>query len=486
MLAAIAAFGWLGTCSRLALDDYGWALGPPRAAMGMAEINYHEWMGCYSCIFFLSLLLPISPKVVMVLPAAALGLWLLGLLLLFRGVLANRPWSVSLLAATATLWATVDSTLSPGQSLYWANSMIRYTGPLVLLTFAAALIIAQCRTERSPGALGCTLTGLLLFVCGGFSETTLALQMTAVVVALLLSWTAAGNRPLRRLLVVSLIATAASALVVVLAPGNALRQAEIGPPSAKAAAAARALWYALLVTIRFFIWKPATAASVFAAGWLVARSGRSSIAGATVVRRRTAVCLLAAAALLTISFLPAAYVFPYFPPSRLLIAPQFILVLAVFACGAAAANATLPGNLIARAFPLLACTLLVGAPLWSTRETFQTRLDAARYAMLWDRRDQRLRTAAQAGQLDVVLDPLPMDLALQRGLPDGVSWERQYIALFYRLRWVRGDAHSSDEPWTHESWTRFIDPENFASAIRDIPKMIPESIRGTLRKVRGH
>src|ERR1035438_5093697 len=259
MLAGIAAFGWLGTCSRLSADDYLWALGPPGAAMSITLSNYNFWTGCYSCIFFLVLLLPISPNIVMVLPAAALGLWLLALLALFhglfrrlfRGLLANRTWSASLLGATATLWATVDSTSSAGQSLYWADGMIKYTVPLVLLTFTAALIIvrssaqsgALSRTERIPGVVVCTLTALLMFICGGFSETTLALQMTAVVIALLLLWTAVANRSLRhpgevrlpirlsRILLVSFMATAASVLVGCLARGNAIRQAGLGPPA---------------------------------------------------------------------------------------------------------------------------------------------------------------------------------------------------------------------------------------------------------------
>src|ERR1035438_4534497 len=98
--------------------------------------------------------MPISPRIVEVLPGAILGLWLLALLTLFRGLLrvnreadyawmatanreadyawmapanreadyawmaTNRTWSVSLLAAAATLWATVEGTFSAGQSLY--------------------------------------------------------------------------------------------------------------------------------------------------------------------------------------------------------------------------------------------------------------------------------------------------------------------------------------------------------------------------------
>ena len=172
MLAALVAYGWLGTCARLEGDDYVWAQGSPRAAMSKTWETYNGWSGCYSCIFLLALLLPISLKAVMVLPAAALGLWLLALLALFRelfrGLPANRMWSASFLAATATLWATVDGTLSPGYSLYWPDGMIKYTVPQIMLTFAAAWTIAQSRRDRIPGVVACTLTFLLLFICGGF------------------------------------------------------------------------------------------------------------------------------------------------------------------------------------------------------------------------------------------------------------------------------------------------------------------------------
>ena len=482
MLAALVAYGWLGTCARLEGDDYAWAQGSPRAAMSTTWETYNGWSGCYSCIFLLALLLPISLKVVMVLPAAALGLWLLALLALFLELFrewpANRRWGASLLAATATLWATLDSAIT-GQALYWPDGMIRYFVPLVLLTFAAALILAQSRAERGPGLLGCTLTGLLMFVCGGFSETTLAVQITAVAMALLLWRT---DRALRRILVVCFIATLASALVVCLAPGNGVRQGAIGPPTPVAAAVGEAIWNAALWTGRFFILKTATAVSVFAAGWLAARAGlRSRGSDSPLMRsvmssaRNQGVGFLAATALLTMSFLPVAYVIHVYPPSRALIVPQFVMVLALFACGSScAAVIGVPqfGARAVRSFELLVCSVLIAAPLWSVYETIPLHTDAARYAMLWDRREHRLRAASRAGQLDVVLDPLPEDLALVRGI--AIPSENGDIARYYGFRSAKEDAshQPSAEPWTREAWTKLR------------PEYLPDDIRGFLRRIR--
>jgi hypothetical protein len=182
LLAALVALGWLGFCTRLAGDDYGWAVARPSEAIDAVTWMYQTAWGRYSSTFLLTLLMPI-PHVVELLPAAVLGLWLLALLALFRGLLPDRTWSVSLLAAVATLWATVDGTLSVGRSLYWACAMMTFTAPLVTLTFLAALVIAQSaqseaapQVQRIPSLGVCTLAALLGFLSGGFSETNVDLD----------------------------------------------------------------------------------------------------------------------------------------------------------------------------------------------------------------------------------------------------------------------------------------------------------------------
>jgi hypothetical protein len=493
MLAALIAFGWLGTYNRLPSADLLWNLAPPENALTMTWDAYNTWSGCFSLFFFMSWLVPISPYSVTVLPGAALGLWLLALLALFHGLLrrwlAGRVWSASLLASAVTLWATVEGTLS-GQVLYWANATFKYMAPMLLLTFAAAWIVAlsadQSPVGKRPGVVGYTLIALLMFICGGFSETTLAVQVTGVLLALGLSWTHAEYRSLGRTLVVCFGATMVSALVVVLAPGNFARAGWMGPPAPAPAAVARSFWNAGLWTVRFFFWRPAAAISVFAAGWLVASLNPSPGVDVAMfqrqVQRRLTKGLFAALALLVASFFPVAYILGIFPQSRILIVPQFLLVLTVFACGcscAAVLNVTQPGTLAVRSFHVFLCTVLIGAPLWSVYQTFQSRTDAARYAMLWDRRDQRLRAAARAGQLDVVLDPLPEDLALARGIR--VPFENPDIARFYGFRSVTqvGSHNPVAEAWTQEAWTTLTGPEYLPHAIRGFLRRIRRTIRGS-------
>ena len=104
-------------------------------------------------------------------------------------------------------------------------------------------------------------------------------------------------------------------------------------------------------------------------------------------------------------------------------------------------------------------------------ETVRSHTDAARYAMLWDRREQRLRAASRAGQLDVVLDPLPEDLALVRGI--AVPSANDDIARYYGFRSAKEDAshQPSAEPWTQEAWTKLR------------PEYLPDAIRNFLRRI---
>jgi hypothetical protein len=478
LLAALAAYAWLGTCSRLTDDDYAWASGNWTDAIFDIVSPYLNSWGRYSSTFLLGLLMPLTPKVEEWLPGAVVGLWLMALLMLFRGLLANRAvgWSLSLLAAAATLWATLDSTLSIGQSLYWPSAMMTFTAPLVMLTFIVALMIAFVRAERVPGWLACTWMALLVSFCSGFSETTLALQAGIAGMALLWARTHPGNPSLRRIAAVSFIATLISGLVVILSPGNAHRLRVYSSPAKPVPALMQALWLSMLWTARFFLWKPAAAVSIFAAGWLVARWIPSKNDRETIWRRMI-LGLFATGTLLTMSFLPAAYSIKFFPPSRVLIVPQFVLVLAVFGCGCIAAAVADPrmGTLAVRSFQLLICTVLIGAPLGSLYETFRLHADAARYAKLWDRRDQRLR----AMRFHVVLDPLPKDLAIP-GMGDLKHTE---IAAFYGFSSVSYSQaeYWPEESWMRESWMQLTTPEAIPQVLRGTDATVQKTLHDTLR-----
>ena len=147
-------------------------------------------------------------------------------------------------------------------------------------------------------------------------------------------------------------------------------------------------------------------------------------------------------------------------------------------------RSTRPGTLTVRAFQLLICSLLISAPLWSLYQTFQLHADAVWYAKLWDRRDRRLRAARQAGQSDVVVDPLPDDLAI----PGSIAGIPQIsVAEFYGFRsakYVRPPL-AVPESWTQESWTRVTVPELVPRAIRGILKgRVPDAIFRILRRIR--
>jgi hypothetical protein len=87
LLIAIASFGWYGVCSRLMDDDYWLNSG---SATDMALTYYMEWSGRFSYAFLAALVINGHPSMVQVLPGAVLGLWLLALLALFRGLLVHR------------------------------------------------------------------------------------------------------------------------------------------------------------------------------------------------------------------------------------------------------------------------------------------------------------------------------------------------------------------------------------------------------------
>ena len=462
LLIALAAFGWLGSYTRLVADDYN-SYAPATAALALTIDAYHEWTGCFSSGVLINLVVPSGIGMVRALPAIALTLWMFALWWLFLELPAIRQthWRNGLFAAAAILWATIESALSAGQSLYWATGLVKYTAPLVLHTFLAAAILWRVRTaqtakrRRGPRWLVDVLIALVAFLASGFSETSLSLQAASAVVALLLAPSRADSGLLRRLLWLTLLATLAAGLVVALAPGNAIRQSALATTSAPILVLPRALLIGPASAARLLLCKPATAVVLLAAGWLFF----GGVSNAPAARKQVSLILLSAWALTTAAALPASYTLGLPPPSRAHIAVQFPLVLAVFACGyvLGTLSAGFRPSWVARLFVPASCVLLIGIPLWSAVDLFARFPAAARYANAWDARDQRLRAAARTLDMDVTVEPLPEEMAIVLGLDipgrDPLADANQILANYYRLRLFKVNENSppdNREPWTQE------------------------------------
>ena len=136
--------------------------------------------------------------------------------------------------AAAGIFLLIVLILSPTipQSLFWWNGMRSYVFPLVVLTFYILIFQIRAQYQKMNLAIICGLAFILFFISGGMSETFAVIQ-TAFILFLIglrvLGW---SNIPKTELsiLLFGLAGSICSLIVMILAPGNAIRQALLPPP----------------------------------------------------------------------------------------------------------------------------------------------------------------------------------------------------------------------------------------------------------------
>jgi hypothetical protein len=487
MLIALAAYGWLGTYSRMMADDFAYAGIPVGAAMGRTLLTYNEWNGRFSATWVLSLVLPMGPGSPRVLPAATLILWMLALWWLARELSAvlGIPRGSALLVASAVLWATIDSAMNVGQSLYWTTGAVTYVGPLILQTFLAAAILMRVRTAESESLR--PRDGLIVFVAffsGGFSETSVAFQGACIAVAILRVSTHPTSRLLRNLLGLTLAATLAAGLVMFLAPGNAVRLSTLPPRCATSVVLPRAPLVGIAAAARLLVCHPLTTAVLLVSGWLWARRRTPATMTARRAMKQVSLIVVSAGIVTTGTALPAWYLLCTPPPSRANIALHFTLVVTLFACGHVFATLVSPIQRVVSARIVLAAAalLLSAAPLWSIVRTVSQRSAAEQYAAAWDARDKQLRAASNALREDITIEPLPEEMAIVKGLgvpgsDPSLASNNVYLEVYYGLRLVRvniEEAFPGETPEPQDpAWCRWIFHHLHSQTITKLPAPPP-------------
>src|ERR1700687_4542634 len=157
LFAALIVYAYRGWFSRYTGDDYCTAGRERAAGFVGAQIYWYEfWSGRMTYYFVVGLVEYAGPRVVQVLPAIALSVWLIvgtGTLL---PLARHDRWPVPLLSAAVGSAAVILVCLSGAprldQSLYWQTGMLTYLLPLVLLTVYAGWLARRVRSSGSVRA----------------------------------------------------------------------------------------------------------------------------------------------------------------------------------------------------------------------------------------------------------------------------------------------------------------------------------------------
>lgn len=467
---SIASHALLGWFMRYSGDDYCYAAEITQRGFWEAQWNAYFGQANYSGNrYSLTLVAGVSdllgPGASSILPGAALVLWVTAIA--FGLARAARPVSIRLsrlevlLLAECLVFFTLEQAPDLPQVVYWRSAMLPYLAPLVAICFLVAAVIGMAdgssrRWWRLAGV------GALAFFAGGFSETATALFLVAFSLALvlLLGFRRKGSRAWLAPVAASWLGTLAAMLALAFSPSTRLRmlQMQASAPPDPMMLLKLSVQYAYLFvrsTVRWHFLPNLVVAALF---FLFALDHASRHPSAKTVPLRRLIlgllCIPPLAFLLVMAVTaPSAYTQWSFPVARAMVAASFVVVLAAGAAGTLVGWLAFRGRAARWLSPsrhrMLLGVAVIGCCVFSIGALTQVVTDLPRFtrwAAFWDARDAEIRTARNAGvmQLEVMqIDHIIPDVAELS--PDAGFWYNVCAARYYDVRSIAANQPGWDE-----------------------------------------
>jgi hypothetical protein len=454
LLIPLVSQAMVGTHSRYLADDYCTAGDMRVNGFVQSQTDmYMNWSGRFSFTFLVNIVHLFGPRLVPLLPAASILSLLLAQLLLWRNFTAQSRKPLAMLSAFTISAAVVLFVLggvpSIYQSLYWLTGMLTYFMPLILLSFLLASHMRS--TIHKPGALPIVAAAALSFFAGGFSETYVVIQ--TAILSLLLVLNLMRIREVKDslqlpLVLSGLLGSAGAGLVILIAPGNAMRQALMTAPAALDQVLRNSLWDAIIYSNRILRSETLSLFLILAIPMMVSaiRSTGETHRTQWPVKRLLIALLVTPFLtyfLVALTFAPSEYAISSYPDARVLITTQFILGLGLAAWGWLLGMLwRLVGNRVApirwqgaTTAILLPLGLAIGALAMRTELTDSRAMLSKMqgFSQTWDVRDATIRQAATEGVTELRARSLTHMDGLAELERDPDEWINRCIAQYYGL-----------------------------------------------------
>lgn len=403
--SVLVMHGYLGSYTRLIADDFcsmyfAENLGLLRS-IWFWRLN---WSGRYSAFaidWVLAKLTPIHslPFVTSIL----LILWclfaIIAIFLTLRSIKSGTwNWIAAFLAGLLFVFIVLSLSPTPSQSLYWWNGMRSYSLPLIGLTLA--FMIFQARPQKFASNLTGILWGagsfILLFIIGGLGETYAVFQFSTLFFLIILRLV---SNPIKKedtgllIYLAGIIGTILSLVVIISAPGNAIRQALNPAPDLSKLITISVQSY--VDFIKNIILSPEKIAGLFGTMLLIILIG--SLYPIFNGKHGHALTATIGGLLLSLAcFPPGVYGYSEAPPDRTLIIASFGLVAglfyASFSIGQQHAIFFQTSKIMygVTTFAILMLGFSTIVQFQSLKQQAQTYID---YANTWDKNDQLIRDA---------------------------------------------------------------------------------------------
>ena len=461
--AILSAFMVLGNYGRLLGDDYcsiyiGGRLGLFRSVWYW-YINWHGGFSASVMDWFLS---ATGAQFLRYDVFLFLFAWLIILFFVFKKVLSIVTTAKIIFLVPlvfASLQIVVILLMSPdlSQSLFWWGGVRAYLSPLIWNALYVLLFLEFIRwtPDRIHFIIWCSVSFLLSFISGGFSEVFTPVQVVAFVGASFISWWMGGFKFKDRVfafLVAGLVGACLSLIVMVLAPGNANRQEYFS--------ASPGVIDILTIGIKgyFDFLRSVFAAPALAAGLICLTLG-AFWAGMNFIQTnhvassqnlQWAFAAFGAGFILVFGcFLPSAYGISDVPPPRTLIIPSYFLATGFLAFGFLTGRFFSSRSINSSAFSMtlvILCWLMI---LPSSAHLFKyiadVREEHVSFAEKWDRMDSQVKTASEAGESQVLIPSMANWAGVEFPNDNPKYWPNICYSKYYGINVLSFPLDSSQE-----------------------------------------
>jgi hypothetical protein len=435
----------LGSYTRMIADDFCSAYYANHLGL-LRSIWYWyiNWSGRYSAFAadWFVLKVALGPPALKYIVPLMTALWLV-FLTAFIHLELKKSGSFTLLHSTVLgssfLFSLYQLSPDTSQSLFWWNGARAYSLPLMLLTGGAALYRVVGFLPNLPAALGVGSSFLLLFLIGGLGETYVIGQAGFLVLMIAMKIIRSGQAPGRELsiLFAGLCGTLVSALVIIMAPGNAIRQSLL-PPTLDVTALLSVSAQGYGVFIHQLITDPQKVSGLAGLLLLCIWAGMQRKVGPLFDVRGMPLLLIGGIALSFIGFPPGVYGYSELPPARTMIIPVFFLL----SCAAYASYWA--GGLLAGRFPNLrarqvvalgfSLVLIAYSTVIDTQEMFERRDDFIRFANTWDETNARILEARAAKATSVNIPAMNNWANLEAPTDNPRHWVTRCYSQYYGIQ----------------------------------------------------
>jgi hypothetical protein len=404
---------YMGHFMRPMIDDY-WIANISRTQGFWAAYKtwYLGFTGRFSLIFMYCLTELLGSWTIRILPALAIISWLFCLTWALKRLLPINtpnisPFTTSLVISLIILYATLSSTPSLLQSLYWRPGMLTYLMPLILLTLYIGFATLQATKHNSIALL---VMGFgLSFFAAGFSETNAILQLGVIFLLIIYSLLSKRcDQPfIMSLLIIGLIGTILALMVQFFSPGNAVRQSLFHHSNTLTKSIKDSGIFSFNFIFASFRTKiPLSTSIALLLPALYSLLYIKSEMSASILVKRIFLSFMVLYFLIFISVMPSFYATSIFPMCRTLIVPQAVLISFLTYSG------YLLGQLIKKFFPflsiryvgLLLIVLMILGPLASTVRLITICSKVREEASMWDKLDQQIRVEREQGRRNVIIN----------------------------------------------------------------------------------